>query len=296
MMNDVKRQTTIWAMGMMGVLFVGAAHCGSTEGEESPDWWADGGSTGGSGGATGGSGGSTTAGGAAGSAGAGGSTSAGGTDTGGSAGSSVGGSGGSVPDPGAGAADVIGYWVYTKIIDKGVVTLEREKPLGNGQGLHKFAFASSGRAFYIYNAPTLSDFDHPGTFEVTDDLLTYHEIMKYSCAHPHPEDENSNALNPVATYSHFRKVGADELYFSVERTTGFNNTPFHKSKPSVAPQADEGTWIVFQRITEQEFYGVHMIRVCQGSPTCPCHPDCSSNDLLREPAPLPVCSDTWPYS
>lgn len=201
-----------------------------------------------------------------------------------------------VPDPGDGAADVIGYWVYTKIVKDGVVTLERQKPLGNGQGLHKFAFAADGRAFYIYNAPTLSDFDHPGTFEVKDNLLTYHEIMKYSCAHPHPKDENSNALNATTTYSHFSKVGADEVWFSVELTTGFNNTPYHKSLPSSAPTTDKGTWMVLQRISEQDFYGKHMIRVCQGSPTCKCHVDCTSKDLLREPAPLPACTDTWPYS
>lgn len=214
----------------------------------------------------------------------------------GSGSSGAAGSAGSLPGPGAGAKDVIGYWVYTKIIDAGVVTLEREQPLGNGQGLHKFAFAESGRAFYIYNAPTLSDFDHPGTFEVAGDLLTYHEIMKYSCAHPHPEDENSNALNPATTWSHFRKVGADELWFSLEKNTGFNNTPFHQSKPSATPLPTEGKWMVFQRLTEQDWYGKHMIRVCQGSAKCPCHSDCSSNDLLREPAPLPACTDTWPYS
>jgi hypothetical protein len=134
-------------------------------------------------------------------------------------GAGTGGTGASIPDPGVGAEAVLGYWVYTQIIEAGVVTLEREQPLGDGQGLHKFAFAASGRAFYIYNAPTLSDFDHPGTFEVAGDLLAYHEIMKYSCAHPHPEDENSNALNPTTTWSHFRKVGEDELWFSIERTT-----------------------------------------------------------------------------
>lgn len=201
-----------------------------------------------------------------------------------------------IPSPGAGAKDVIGYWVYTKIVSSGAVTLTRQQPLGNGQGLHKFAYAASGRAFYIYNAPTLSDFDHPGTFEVAGDLLTYHEIMKYSCAHPHPLDEGSNALNPTTTYSYFRKVGNDELWFSVERTTGFNNTPYHKSRPAKAPLPTEGTWIVFQRITEQDFYGKHMIRVCQGSATCVCHADCPSRDLLRAPAPLPACTDTWPYS
>ena len=262
-----------------GLLFASAG-CGSSSSNE------------------GGSGGTGSVGGSAGSGGSG-TGSGGGTaggGTGSSSSSSGGGAGGSVPDPGMGAKDVIGYWVYTRIIDKGVVTLEREQPLGNGQGLHKFAFAESGRAFYIYNAPTLSDFDHPGTFEVSGDLLTYHEIMKYSCAHPHPLDENSNALNPTTTWSHFRKVGADELWFSVERTTGFNNTPYHKGKPAVAPQPDEGLWIVFQRITEQEFYGKHMIRVCQGSPTCVCHEDCTSQDLLTAPSPLPACTDTWPYS
>jgi hypothetical protein len=202
----------------------------------------------------------------------------------------------SIPSPGQGAEDLVGYWVYTKIIKDGTVTLEREKPLGNGQGLHKFAFAENGRAFYIYNAPTLSDFDHPGTFEVSEHLVSYHEIMKYSCAHPHPKDENSNALNPATTYSFFHKVGSDELWFSIELATGFNNTPFHKSKPASEPSTNQGMWMVFQRISEQDFYGKHMIRVCQGSPKCPCHPDCPSKDLLREPAPLPACTDTWPYS
>ena len=279
-------------------------HC-STDAEDNPDWWKNSagaaGATGGNSGTAGtsGTGGTTSTGGTGDPGGSGGTAQTGGSDPGGSSGaggSATGGSGGTVPDPGQGAADVIGYWVYTKIVQDGVVTLEREQPLGNGQGLHKFAFAADGRAFYIYNAPTLSDFDHPGTFEVTSNLLTYHEIMKYSCAHPHPEDENSNALNPANTYSHFSKVGNDEVWFSVERTTGFNNTPYHKSLPSTAPSTDQGTWIVFQRITEQDFYGKHMIRVCQGSPTCPCHADCTSNDLLREPAPLPACTDTWPYS
>lgn len=253
------------------------AHCGGSDANSpNPDAGVSG-SAGGSGGSGGGSGGDST------------------RDAGGAGSAAAGAPGRVVPPPGDGAADLVGYWVYTAIMKDGAVVLEREKPLGNGQGLHKFAFAADGRAFYIYNAPTLSDFDHPGTFEVDGDLLTYHEIMKYSCAHPHPKDENSNALNAVSTYSHFRKVDANELWFSVERTTGFNNTPFHKGRPSSAPRADEGTWIVFQRISEQEFYGTYMIRVCQGSPTCVCHDDCKSNDLLREPAPLPACTDTWPY-
>lgn len=105
-----------------------------------------------------------------------------------------------------------------------------------------------------------------------------------------------DALTPTTTWSHFGKVGADELWFSFERISGFNSTPYHKSTLAVAPSRTRASWIVFQRITEQGFYGKHMNRVCQGSPTGVCHEDCKSQDLLTAPSPLPACTDTWPCS
>ncbi|MBW2526246.1 MAG: hypothetical protein JRI23_18845 [Deltaproteobacteria bacterium] len=238
------------------VVLVGHLGCGDDEVDRSPP-------------ATGGAGGDGAS---AGLAGTGGTAGTAGTSATGGTGSTV-------------SGDIVGYWVYSRYVTDGQTVYTRDDDVdlrytpGEGEGLHKYAFGANGRAHYIYNTPTLSDYNHPGTYELQSGMLLYHEIEKYSCAHP--DHEHNNAPNETTTYAWY-EMRDGELWLTMNRTTGFNNTTLHPSPPDESLQGGNGQWMVLEQVSQTDWYGRYMVRVCQATPEYPCHEDCSSVSLLGE--------------
>lgn len=251
----------------------------------------DEGSTGSAGGG-GGSGGATTGsdgGGAPASTtgGDGGSTSTGSGATTTSAG--PGGAGGTGGDGSGGSTSstLEGYWVWTKQVENGAVTLEitdadMEPKVGPGgwpgcpegilctrYGIHKVAFGDGGRLHQQHNVTTSSDFQTLGTWaDASGGAATFQREEQFSCAHP-------DAVNADVVPGGFRyRHEAGELWISV---SGFGGFPF------VDPGAEPTTWLVYKPVTRDDYYGKYMIRVCQPFDDHTCHEGCFDTSLVDEP-------------
>ncbi len=249
----------LWLL-LLGICFVALTACGEDDSSGTSTTATGGGGGGGTGGATSSGGGATSS-----------------SGTGGSTSSS--GSGGSTSD-----VDVEGYWLwYQQIEDDQMVLQIEEEDLQiddwpgcpNGiicthYGIMKLAFGATGRGHFIYNVMTSSDYQTPGQYTVDGDLINYVGSERFSCAHPDQDDQTERDR-----YTRVQLVDGN-LWVAVTGFQGFQ-LPF-----SDEPPTDPNRWIVFRPISQQDFYGKYMIRVCQGSPNNPCHPDCSSVSLVGE--------------
>jgi hypothetical protein len=212
--------------------------------------------------------------------GTGGSTStSGGTTTGTDTGGTGGGTGGGVSD-----VDVEGYWLWYQHIEDDQLVLQIEDEdlqIGNWPGcpngiicthygIMKLAFGSNGLAHFIFNVMTSSDYQTPGTYTLAGDMLNYVGTERFSCAHPNEDDQTErDRFTPV-------QLVDGNLWVGVTGFQGFQ-LPFFEQ-----PTTDPTRWIVFRPISQADFYGKYMIRVCQALPNDPCHPDCSSTSLIGE--------------
>ncbi len=80
------------------------------------------------------------------------------------------------------------------------------------------------------------------------------------CAHPNVNDTEVRD-------GHFRyKFLAGNLWVSARSFTG--ELPFYDEPPEAPDQ-----WIVFRRVSEEDYNNKYMIRVCVGTDD-ECHPDC----------------------
>lgn len=223
--------------------------------------------SGASGSSTGGSSAGTGTGGSAASA-TGGAGGAGGV--GGGAGASSGGSGGQIE------SDLIGYWVWEQKIEDGTVTLtvtdaDMESKVGPSgwegcpegilctkYGIQKLAFGPEGQFWRMNNVKTGSDSNLIGSYTVDGSTVTVNKERNYSCAHPE-QNEVSTGTGYFAW-----KIEGDRLWVS--------------SMQATAP-TDPTNWLVLKPVSETDFYGKYMVRICQDYGKEPkCYQGCFSND------------------
>lgn len=253
-MGTARRMARLWVLLLTSCLWV--AGCGDDDPDRTPT------ATGGGGSGAGGA--------------AGGSTSTGGSTTT----TSTGGTGG-----GASGVDVEGYWLWVQHIEDDEVVLQIDEedlqissqwegcPSGiicTHYGIMKLAFGPTGQAHYIYNVTTSSDYQTPGTYSVDGDMLHYASSERFSCAHPNQDEQTeSDRYAPV-------QLVDGNLWVGVTGFQGYQPPLFDE------PTTEPTRWIVFRPISQAEFYGQYMIRVCQPLPDDPCHADCSSTSLIGE--------------
>jgi len=194
----------------------------------------------------------------------------------------TGGGGGSEP-----TSSLEGYWVWTKQIENGQVTLEvtdadMEPKVGPSgwpgcpdgilctrYGIHKVAFGEAGRLHQQHNVTTSSDFQTLGTWaDGGAGVATFERQEQFSCAHP-------DQVNADVAPGGFRHEMVDgELRISV---SGFGGFPF------VDPGAAPTTWLSYKPVTREDYYGKYMIRFCQPFAEFMCHAACFDDSLVDEP-------------
>lgn len=179
------------------------------------------------------------------------------------------------PDP-TGTDPLRGYWVWESRI---FGDIPQSGPIDTGQ--MKVAFGTGNdRCHYVWNETTGSDFHTRCTYSVIDDMVTFRADVRpdgmtdgYSCAHP---DWNTWNDRPAVQWSRFR-LDADHLWLGVNTYWGFgggvdgvpNNGslkrfPFWESEGQART---EEAWIVFRRVTREEWFTTYAISTrCQGSP------------------------------
>lgn len=170
-----------------------------------------------------------------------------------------------------------GYWVWARTIENNEVKLEISDddlkidtwpgcPVGitcTHFGYKKLAFGPQGEFWYMTNATTSSDSNHIGDYSVTKGTINIDRSISYSCAHPGVPKEYDKT-----EYAAWSMVG-DELWVSA--------TVFLADPPVVT-----NDWVVYRRVSEADFYGKYMIRVCQDRGKDPrCYEGCFSRDYGR---------------
>jgi hypothetical protein len=218
-----------------------------------------------------------------------GSSSSGSSSQSGSTGVSSGSGGGGASSSGTGGApatEIDGYWVWTRQIEDGAVTLEvtdadMEPRVGSSgwpgcpdgilctrYGIHKVAFGENGRLHQQHNVMTSSDFQTLGTWaDQGAGLGGFERQEQYSCAHP--DSVNADVVPGAFRY----RVEAGELWVSVN---GFFGFAF--SDPGVEPT----TWLVYKPVSREDYYDRYMIRVCQPFDEFTCHEACFDDSLVDE--------------
>jgi len=176
-------------------------------------------------------------------------------------------------------SDLVGYWLWIQQVDSNSVVQEITEDdlvvkVGSSgwtgcpdgiicthYGIMKLRFDSDGTMWYIYNVNTSSDYQHPGSCSVTGSLVSYTFNEMFSCAHPGDStQEDSSGYFPY-------KIVDGNLWVGVNSFNGWS--PFY-----LTPPADSQKWIVFRRITEEEYNTKYMIRVCMASDPSQCNAGC----------------------
>jgi hypothetical protein len=175
--------------------------------------------------------------------------------------------------PGDGALE--GYWVWDRRVCGSTVVMGA---VDTGQ--MKLAFGTGNdRCHYIWNETTRSDFHTECTYSIDGDMVSFLATADadgtaagYSCAHP---DWTSWNDRPAMQWGRFRRVG-DELWLGVNTYWGFGGEcvgvpgngslkrfPFWESRGQAET---EEAWIVFRRVTREEWFTTYAISTtCQGS-------------------------------
>ena len=156
-------------------------------------------------------------------------------------------------------------------------------------GQMKMAFGTGNdRCHYIWNETTGSDFHTECTYSAEGDMLTYlapadadGTAAGYSCAHP---DWTSWNDRPAMQWGRFKMVG-DRLWLAVNAYWGGANGDNGSAKrfpfwESITQARSEEAWIVFKRVTREEWFTTYAISTrCQGSAeVCAQWPGCGAGD------------------
>jgi hypothetical protein len=181
-----------------------------------------------------------------------------------------------------------GYWIWAQKITNGVVSLEiteadlvwKVGPTGwegcptgiiclhYGSRLVAFDDASN-RAHFVKRVTTGSDFQSAGTYAVDGSIISFTKEDYFSCAHP-----ASDAPASGVEYTWFKRVG-DYLWLSVADD---GVPPFHSVPPALEPT----NWIVFRRITKEDFHRRYSLSYCGAArdnvPSC--NASCGATDVL----------------
>jgi len=189
---------------------------------------------------------------------------------------------------GGGSSELTGYWVWVRQVDDGetvlTVTDEDMQPkvgssgwpdcpdgiLCTRYGIHKVAFSKDGHFHYGYNVHTSSDYQTLGTLSTSEGVADYSKSVRFSCAHP--EQTNEDPRDGTFRY----KFQGNELWIGVSGFSAFE-VPFHGSE-----EQEPTKWIVFKRVSQEDYYGKYMIRICQASGGTSCHSGCDSDSLIGE--------------
>lgn len=188
---------------------------------------------------------------------------------------------------GAAPSSIEGYWVWTRQVENGAVTLEitdedmegRVGPSGwegcpqgilcTHHGIHKVAFGSNGRLHQQHNVFTSSDYQTLGTWsDGGDGVGSFERQEQFSCAHP----EQVNADVVAGTFDYQLENG--ELWIAV---SGFFGFAFADA------EGEPTSWIVYKPVSHDDYYGKYMIRVCQAHDGFECHEGCFDTSLVDEP-------------
>ena len=208
----------------------------------------------------------------------------------------AGSSGGDTPDHGSTSEgelpvedELAGYWVWeTRMFADQEVSGE----VDNGQA--KMAFGTgNGKCHYIWNELTGSDFHTDCTYTIAGDMVTYMAAADpdgtaagWSCAHP---DWTSWSDRPAMQWGRYKFVG-DRLWLGVNTYWGFgggaDGIPTNNSLKrfgyweSQAQAETVEAWIVYRRVTREEWFSTYAISTnCQGPPElCYALPGCGPGD------------------
>jgi hypothetical protein len=272
---------------VLAALLAALAACSDDDGSSGTGSGGSGGSSSSTGQGTPASGATTGPGGDGGNEGTGGdagsttTTGSGTTTTSSSTGSGGGGTGGSAP------SSIEGYWVWTRQVENGAVTLEitdadLEAKVGSSgwegcpdgiicthYGIHKVAFGGNGRLHQQHNVFTSSDYQTLGTWaDGGAGVATYERQAQFSCAHP--EEVNADVVAGSFDY----KIDDGELWIAVSGFFGFAFADV---------EGEPTSWIVYKPVTHDDYYGKYMIRVCQPHDGFECHEGCFDPSLIDEP-------------
>ncbi len=191
--------------------------------------------------------------------------------------------------PPSGNDPLRGYWVWESRVFGDV---PQSGPVDAGQ--MKVAFGTGNdRCHYLWNETTGSDFHTGCTYRVAGDMVTFQAAVRpdgltegYSCAHPDWSTWNDR---PAVQWGRYRLDG-DHLWLGVNTYWGFGGGvggvpgngslkrfPFWESEGQATT---EEAWIVFRRVTREEWFTTYAISTrCQGTPElCATLPGCGSGD------------------
>lgn len=179
-----------------------------------------------------------------------------------------------------------GFWVWRSVRERGhtvrIVTDQDMVPLVGPDGwfgcpnryicthygINALALGPEGELWLVHNVVTSSDFQQIGTYVAAGGVLTFERQRFYSCAHP-----NRNDPTPVTLYLRYR-MESDELWVGADAGGDVALT--------TSPRGEPSSWMVFRRVSEQEFLERYLLRHCQDDGREPrCFEGCTSDDYGR---------------
>jgi hypothetical protein len=190
------------------------------------------------------------------------------------------------PDAASPPAELVGFWVWRSVREHGhavrIVTDQDMEPrvgpsgwpgcpewyICTHFGIHALALGPEGEFWLVNNVLTSSDFQQIGTYVAADGVLTVARQRFYSCAHP-----DRNYTTPATLRLRYRMEN-DELWVSTDAEGDVDLAS--------SPQGEPDSWMVFRRVTEQDFLDRYLLRRCQDDGRDPrCFEGCFSEHYGR---------------